>query len=224
MPHPVRDGDQQRSKRIAAPRAGGGAAPSGEGEDAYRGIFQTLNDGLCLLEAEFDPELGETDFLILDANPAFERQFGGSDLSVRRWSETAPGLALSAERLSEVALGRAPAQFELQAAGTHRWHEVCAYSMGPPGSGRLAVLIKDVTDRKTAEVRLQESEERLRMALEASRMGTWRYHLAMAHSNGVRRSSSCSASRRMTHRRPASCSCRWSCPRTGRRSRSGPTT
>jgi|GEM_PF-184752 len=39
-------------------------------------------------------------------------------------------------------------------------------------------LVSDISDRKQAEIALRESEDRLRLALEAARMGTWDWNLA----------------------------------------------
>ena len=148
-----------------------------ESEETYRNLFRTLHDGFCILEAIFDTSRRAVDFLVIDANTAFERRVGSRELRGRRVSEAAPDLVASFERLGNVALGLGPAQFERRIAASGRWHEVFAYRAGSPDPGRLALLFKDITDRKQAEAELREREERLRMALEAGRMGTWRYDL-----------------------------------------------
>jgi len=47
----------------------------------------------------------------------------------------------------------------------------------PDGSLAQLALIRDITDRKRAEEELRDSEQRLRLALEAGRMGTWEWHI-----------------------------------------------
>src|SRR5579872_30628 len=67
------------------------------------------------------------------------------------------------------------------AGGATRWLAVTAqvYFEGEPRRAtRMVGAAADITERKKAEAVLRESEERARVALEAGRMGTWRYDLA----------------------------------------------
>ncbi len=60
--------------------------------------------------------------------------------------------------------------------GTYRWLHWTSRPM--PGEGLVFAIARDITAQKEAEQALQESEERLRLALRASRMGIWEWDSA----------------------------------------------
>jgi len=64
-------------------------------------------------------------------------------------------------------------QFEFFYPPLGAWFELRGY----PSPDGLSVYFQDVTDRKRGEESLRESEERLRMAVEAGRMGTWEWRI-----------------------------------------------
>ncbi len=64
-------------------------------------------------------------------------------------------------------------QFEFFYPQLGAWFELRGY----PSSDGLSVYFQDVTDRKRSEESVRESEERLRMAVEAGRMGTWEWRI-----------------------------------------------
>jgi PAS domain S-box-containing protein len=64
-------------------------------------------------------------------------------------------------------------QFEFFYPQLGAWFELRGYA-SPDG---LSVYFQDVTDRKRGEESVRESEERLRMAVEAGRMGTWEWRI-----------------------------------------------
>ena len=64
---------------------------------------------------------------------------------------------------------RTPARVENHVPGLGIWVESHLY---PTEQGFVSVS-RDISDRKRAELALRESEERLRLALEAGQMGTW---------------------------------------------------
>ncbi|HET9489881.1 MAG TPA: ATP-binding protein [Methylomirabilota bacterium] len=66
-----------------------------------------------------------------------------------------------------------PVQFEFFYPPLGAWFELRGY----PSPEGLAVYFHDVSDRKRGEESLRESEERLRMAVEAGRMGTWEWRI-----------------------------------------------
>jgi PAS domain S-box-containing protein len=55
-----------------------------------------------------------------------------------------------------------------------RWYEVRTY----PAANGIAIYFQNVTDRKQAEIALQESEQRLRVSQLAAKIGTWDWDVA----------------------------------------------
>jgi PAS domain S-box-containing protein len=78
--------------------------------------------------------------------------------------ETGPKQAL--ERALQT---QTPATFEMFVPRVNRWYETSVY---PHDSG-LSLCSRDITARRDAERVLRESEERLRLAPEATMVGTW---------------------------------------------------
>jgi hypothetical protein len=68
---------------------------------------------------------------------------------------------------------RIPVRLEVFMPRLGHWYETSAY----PQACGLSLFSHDITDRKHAEQSLRESEERLRLAPEAARIGTWTYDL-----------------------------------------------
>ena len=66
-----------------------------------------------------------------------------------------------------------PVRIEVLVPRSNCWYEACAY----PQKCGLSIFSHDITDRKQAERLLRESEERLRLAPEAARIGTWTFNL-----------------------------------------------
>ncbi|HEX8702312.1 MAG TPA: PAS domain-containing protein, partial [Myxococcaceae bacterium] len=80
-------------------------------------------------------------------------------------------------------ISQAPVELELRlrrADGAYRWHRVRSVPMKQPeGSGRFWLgIATDIHEQKLVRSRLEESEQRLSLALEGSHLGTWDWDIA----------------------------------------------
>ncbi len=132
-------------------------------EERYRLLFDSIDEGFCVIEMLFDEEGGPVDYRFLEVNPAFEQQTGlgravGRTIREmvpdhdRRWFEVYGRVALTGE----------PVRFEDEATAMGRWFDVHASRVGGHGSRKVALLFNDITRRKQAE----GERERLLGALE----------------------------------------------------------
>ena len=65
-----------------------------------------------------------------------------------------------------IALTGEPTRFENRSEALRRDYEVYAFRVGEPHERRVAVLFKDITERKRSEDALRASEEQFRRAIE----------------------------------------------------------
>ncbi|MDB4940746.1 MAG: uncharacterized protein JWP97_280 [Labilithrix sp.] len=163
------EAERQREQRQAAEVA------LEASERRYRTLFESIDDGFCLLEMIQD-ERGKTiDYRFLEANAAFETHTGLAGAVGRRARELVPDLDESwFETYGRVATTGEATRFESHARSMERWFDVYATRVGDPSARQVALVFKDITERKRAEAereRLLELESRARTQAErASRV------------------------------------------------------
>jgi len=151
--------------RPAADAAASEAALRGS-EARYRALFESLDEGFCVIEVLFDADERPVDYRFIEANPAFVRQTGLADAVGRRIRELAPAHeAHWFETYGRVARTGEPIRFEAPAEALHRWYDAYAFRIGHPEERRVAVLFKDVSAARSAA----RERERLLGALEVER-------------------------------------------------------
>lgn len=124
-------------------------------ESQYRMLFDSINQGLCLIEVLFDPAGKANDYRFLQTNAAFERQTGISDAVGRRMSEIASGHeSFWYEAYGHIALTGEPRRFEHAAKALNRHYEVYAFRLGAPEDRKVAVLFNDISERRRRETDL----------------------------------------------------------------------
>jgi PAS domain S-box-containing protein len=149
-----------------------------ESEYRYRNLFDSIDEGFCVAEMIY--ENGKiVDQLFLEINPSFEKQSGLRNAQGRFLRELVPDLESDWFTAFEHVLQTGePVRFEYEAKAFHRWLDIYTCRLGEPGSKKMAILFTDVTERKRSEQALRESDERVRLATEATGVGIWEWNTA----------------------------------------------
>lgn len=138
-----------------------------ESDARYRTLFETMDQGFCII-AKLDTAPGEpSDYRYLEANPAFLRLTGMPDPVGRTLRDLVPGIEEEImDRYDRVLRTGRAERFEAYVSDLARW--IDAEVSPAREAGQLAVLFSNVTARKQAEARLRESEERQTFLLKLS--------------------------------------------------------
>nr|WP_083887050.1 PAS domain S-box protein [Nodosilinea nodulosa] len=132
-------------------------------EERYRTLFESMHEGFCVVEMLFDEHDTPTDYRFVEVNSVFEQQTGLVNAVGQTARQLLPDLEPHwFEIYGRVALTGEPARFENGSDVMRRWFEVSAFRIGPPAGRTVAILFKEISERKQAERRLQESEARFR--------------------------------------------------------------
>jgi PAS domain S-box-containing protein len=131
-------------------------------EERFRSLFESMDEGYCLVEMEFDDTGRAVDYRVIEMNPAFERHTGIQNLRGRSIREAIPDLEEHwFETYGRVARTGEPIRFLNQAGPLDgRWFDVYAFRLGGDGSKQVAVLFNNITQRKKNEEALKESDRR----------------------------------------------------------------
>jgi len=135
-------------------------------EARYQSLFESLDEGFCVIEVLFDENGVARDYRFVEANPAFEQQTGLANVVGRTIRELAPGIEQHwFEIYGRVALTGESIRFDAGAEPLGRWYDASAFRVGTPDERRVAILFKDVTPARAAN----EERERLLRELEVER-------------------------------------------------------
>ncbi len=131
-------------------------------EEKYKILFDSIDEGFCIIEMIFDEKNKPIDYRFLEINAAFERQTGLHEAVGKRMREFAPDHEEHwFEIYGKIALTGEAIRFENRAEQLHRWYDVYAFRFGSPENKQVAILFNDITRRKKIEEELQIANQEL---------------------------------------------------------------
>ncbi|WP_445300559.1 PAS domain-containing protein [Microcoleus sp. BROC3] len=136
------------------------AATLRQSEERYRTLFESIDEGFCIIEVRFDENDTPIDYYFLEVNPIFEQQTGLQQAVGKTARQLVPDLEDHWIQIyGQVALTGEPTRFENGSEAMNRWFDVYACRMGEPEARKVAIVFKDISDRKRAEEILRRNAE-----------------------------------------------------------------
>ncbi|HEY0745726.1 MAG TPA: ATP-binding protein [Steroidobacteraceae bacterium] len=143
-----------------------------ESETQFRALFESMDEGYCVVEMIFDEMNNPIDYRFLEVNPVFERQTGIKNAKGKLMREIAPAHEQHwFDLYGRIALTGETLRFENPAAALQRYYDVCAFRVGAPELRRVGIVFNDITERKNFDRQremLLAQEEALRKDAEAA--------------------------------------------------------
>ena len=126
-------------------------------EERYRTLFESIDEGVCVIEMLYDNTGQACDFRFLETNPAFAKHTGLANAIGRSMRQIAPHHERHwFEIYGRVAASGEPVRFVNEARALGRWFDVYAARIGPPEQHRVAVVFNDITERRKGEDALRQ--------------------------------------------------------------------
>ncbi|WP_168210700.1 PAS domain-containing sensor histidine kinase [Persicimonas caeni] len=143
-------------------------------EARYQTLFDSVDEGICILEVLFDEQQHPVDCCVLEMNPTFEQLTGLSDTEGRTARELAPDMdTFWFDVFGKVALSGEPEHFEHPAPDRGCWFGVRVMRVGEPRSRQVAVFFRDITERKQINDALRERERYFRSMADTAPAMLW---------------------------------------------------
>ena len=118
-----------------------------ESEEKYRALFDSIDEGFCVIEVLFDDADNALDYRFLEVNRVFEKQTGISNAVGRRMREIAPAHEEHWFQIyGQIALTGESRRFENPALALGRFYDVYAFRLGRPEQRQVAILFNDITN------------------------------------------------------------------------------
>ena len=126
-------------------------------ETRYQSLFDSLDEGFCIIEFIDGPNGPLSDYVHVEANAAYARHTGISNVVGQKVCTMVPDEAAGWVELygGVLATGKS-IRFERELVATRRYLELASFRLEPPSLRQVAVVFQDITARKRAEIDLQQ--------------------------------------------------------------------
>jgi signal transduction histidine kinase/CheY-like chemotaxis protein len=133
-----------------------------DSEQRYRTLFDSIDEGFCIIEFFDGPHGPLSDYIHIEANPAYALHAGIANVVGQKLREMVPDEADGwAELYGSVLRTGVPIRFERELVATGRYLELAAFRIEPASRRQVAVLFQDISARKQAEAAIQRINETL---------------------------------------------------------------
>jgi PAS domain S-box-containing protein len=127
-------------------------------EERYRTLFNSIDEGYCVIQMIFDAQDQAVDYRFLEVNKSFEAHTGLTGALEKTILQLIPELEKSwLQAYGEVAKTGVSVRLEDYVQHMNRWFNLFAFQFGDPANRQLGVLFNNVTERKMIEARLHQA-------------------------------------------------------------------
>lgn len=140
-----------------------------ESEKIYKTLFNSIDEGFCIVEMVFDAQGVPVDYLFIETNHTFENQTGLFEAKGKFMRSLAPDHEDHWYQIyGKVATTGEPIRFTNVAKALNRWYDVYAFPTGDTGSNRVGILFNDITERKQIEEKIRWDKQRAEILWEVA--------------------------------------------------------
>ncbi|WP_167761257.1 hybrid sensor histidine kinase/response regulator [Duganella callida] len=130
-------------------------------ERKYRTLFNSIDEGFCIIDVPFDAHGRPYDYRFCEVNPSFETHSGLRDAAGKTIRELNPAHEQHWFSIyGDVQRTGQAVRFEHGSDSLERYFDVYAFRLEDGGQPKVAVLFKDISEAKRVTRQVRESEER----------------------------------------------------------------